>query len=106
MSEPITATLVVTIKMGLVAMISAIAGSIEIMLSMKKEQKVSFNQFVLFTIVHFVNAMIVGLLLKTMIKDEYVLFGLIGIGGLLGTRTMLTMFTGLLENILKVNTKK
>jgi len=106
MSEPVTVALAMTIKMALVAMISAIAGSIEVMTSMNTENKATMKQFILFTIVHFVNAMIVGLLLKSFIADEYVLFGLIGIGGLIGTKTMLKIFTGILENILKIDRNK
>ncbi len=79
---------------------SAIAGAIETILSQKHVEKTNlewWRDFTLFSIVHFASGMTVGLLLKSFISNEYVLFGLTAIGALLGTKTMLSIFRSILE---------
>lgn len=100
MSDPVTASGVFIIKLFFVSIIASIAGAIETMLSNKDKDMTTlqwWKNLTLFSFVHFTSAMIVGLLLKSFIANEYLLFGLTGIGGLIGTKTVLRIFTSILE---------
>ena len=107
MSDPIT-TLSATIvaKITIASIISAIAGAINTVLQLdetkRNELTVSewFRDIFLFGVVHAVSAMSIGLLLKSFIYNEYLLFGLIGVGGLLGTKAIFKILTNVLEKFL------
>lgn len=107
MSDPIT-TLSATIvaKITIASIISAIAGAINTMLQLDEKARQSltagqwFRDIFLFGVVHAVSAMSIGLLLKSFISNEYLLFGLIGVGGLLGTKAIFKILTNVLEKVL------
>lgn len=85
MSDPVTISASLIMKIVIMSIISGVAGALNRYLT--GTDKGVLDTFII-AIVHFFFGLLIGIIAKTFAANEYIILGCAGVGGFLGIKTM------------------
>lgn len=98
MSEPVSVSLTLVLKIGIMAIVSGIAGALNRHMQGKDS---GWKDTVIIAIVYAICGLIFGLIAKTLTNNEYLILALTGASGFLGAKAMGSLLKRWVESTIK-----